>query len=82
MPKSKRPPLMWSRVAISSAIRTGFRSGSTWDREPDFYPLGPGRHGAGHSYGRGENGTVGVEMILGQPNRLGAELLRRIHQGE
>lgn len=29
MPKSKRPPLRWSTVATSSAIRSGFASGST-----------------------------------------------------
>src|SRR5262249_42094175 len=34
MPKSKRPPLMWSRVAASSAMRSGLLSGRTCTAVP------------------------------------------------
>ena len=34
MPNSKRPSLMWSTVATSSAMRSGWLSGSTWTAVP------------------------------------------------
>ncbi len=36
MPNSKRPWLMWSTVAASSAVRRGFDSGNTCTAEPIF----------------------------------------------
>ena len=34
MPNSKRPLLMWSTVAASSATRSGLVSGRTWTARP------------------------------------------------
>ena len=65
---------MWSRVAISSAMRMGVAQGKQQDAEADADALRAAGDGRGHHDGGGEH-AEGDEVVLGQPHGLDAHVL-------
>ena len=82
-PKMRRPWLIWSTVAASSASRSGWQSGSTCTPVPIFIRLVRAAMALARVSGAEHTDRSGRDMDLGQPHRVetpalgGIDLLER-----